>query len=262
MSRYADQTPHSAGCLYLLRARMISISRGFARYLVIGLCVYAVTSGSQLAHPQTPRTDPSCRLLPSTGSVPLKQVDPDAGEDLRAGMNCRFVVSRKLPVFTIHFVGRPDNTLGDIQVLQGDRLVQTITGHDVELGALYPARLNAELQSVDANFDGYQDLQLLNDCGATGNCDYDFYLYDPAHGRFVYNKFLSGLGTCDFNAAKKQVWTGWNTSVVDSTSSIYQFRNGRYTEIRREDSDENGTKIFERRNGKMVLIRTIKRQEQ
>jgi len=241
---------------------MIEISRRSALCFAIGLCVSTTAIGGQLANSQSSKANPSCTILAYTGAAPLKQVDPDASEDLRGGMSCRFMVNARLPALTLHFIGRDDNSLGDIQVLQGNKLIQTITGHDLDLGALYPATLKAEVQLVDANFDGYQDLQLLNDCGATGNCDYDFYLYDPARRRFVYSKFLSGLGSPEFDASKKQVTTGWNTSADDSTSSIYQFRSGHYIEIEREESDANGTKIFERRNGRMHLKRVRKREDQ
>jgi hypothetical protein len=167
-------------------------------------------------------------------------------------------VGSGISAFTLHVLGRPDNTLGDIQVMQGGKVVQTITGHVIDLDALNPAGLDSAVQSVDANFDGYQDLELLNDCGATGNCDYDFYLYDPAQGRFVHNEFLSGLGTPEFHPAKKQVTTSWNSSAVDYSSSVYEFRDGDYIEIEREESDENGSRSYDRKDGKMVLRSTEK----
>jgi hypothetical protein len=176
-------------------------------------------------------------------------------------MDCQFTVSEKVPEFKLHFEGSGDNNLHDIVVSQGGKVVQKITGHEVDLGDLYPAGLDRAVQSVDANFDGYQDLQLLSDCGGTGNCDYDFYLFDPKQNRFVYNKFLSALGSPEFNVARKEV-TGWNTSAVDRASSIYRLQNGRYVEIEREVSDENGTRFYERRDGNMVLARTEKRVDQ
>jgi hypothetical protein len=180
-----------------------------------------------------------------------------AGEhDLEGGMGCPIRVNDAGPTFMLHFVGRPNNTLGDIEVQQAGKVIQTITGHEVDLGALYPAGLDVEVRAIDANFDGYQDLELLNDCGATGNCDYDFYLYDPTENKFVFNKFLSGLTSPSFDAVKKRVVTMWNTSAADWGSSTYEFRNGRYVEIEREESSKFGTVTSELRDGRMVLVKS------
>jgi len=203
-----------------------------------------------------------CSVLPYTGTTPPAQVDNAAGgQDIRGGMDCHFLVSDKVPIFTLHFIGRPNNTLGDIEVLQAGRLIQTITGHEVDQDALYPALLESAAQSVDANFDGYQDLELLSDCGATGNCDYDFYLYDPAENKFVRDKFLNGLTSPTFDATKKQIITGSNSSAVDWTTSTYEFRNGKYVEIEREVSSESGKKTYELKDGKMVLTDSEKRDD-
>lgn len=48
-----------------------------------------------------------------------------------------------------------------------------------------------EVQLVDLNFDGYLDLRLLDNEGATGNNWYASFLYDPGKGKFIYNRHLS-----------------------------------------------------------------------
>ena len=204
-----------------------------------------------------------CNVLADQTPDSNKASDVTEGnQDIKGGMNCQFRVSDNTPVFTLHFLGRPDNTLGDIEVLQAGKVIQTFTGHAVDLGMLYPAGLDVEVRAVDANFDGYQDLELLNDCGATGNCDYDFYLYDRSENKFVFNKFLSGLGTPEFDAAKKQIKTSWNMAAGIWGSSTFEFRNGEYVEIRRYDSDESGDKTYELKDGKLVLVQSEKGDSQ
>jgi len=180
------------------------------------------------------------------------------GHDLEDGMDCSFHVNASTAAFTLHFAGRPDNTLGDIEVRQAGKVIQTITGHEVNLNGLAPAGLDLEVSAIDANFDGYQDLELLSDCGATGNCDYDFYLYDPRDNRFVYSKFLSGLTSPSFDAAEKRVVTTWNTSPSDGASSTYEFRNGDYVEIERVEMSHSGTDTYKQRKGKLVLVKSEK----
>jgi hypothetical protein len=116
------------------------------------------------------------------------------------------------------------------------------------------------LSVVDANFDGYQDLQVLATCGAK-TCSYNFYLYDPKTNQFVLQKFLSGFSSPTFDPAKKQVSQGWLLSAGDSAGETYQYEDGgRYTLIRREVStwdrkkDTVTTETFELRNGKMELV--------
>lgn len=56
------------------------------------------------------------------------------------------------------------------------------------------ARENELVQMVDANFDGHPDIRLAMDSGGAGpNNTANFYLYDPATGRFALDEKLSAL---------------------------------------------------------------------
>jgi len=229
-------------------------------------------------HPQTSATVPreshppaanvpvqkeGCQVHAYTGSIPLNQVQyySPGEEDLRGGMTCTFRVNSEFPPFTFEFPGRPDNTFGDLVITEGTtgKTVQTIE-NESEAGMIAPATAKDVLSIVDANFDGYGDIQLLSNCGATGNCSYNFYLYDPQTSHFVHNDFLSNLGTPSFDAVKKQVTTSWNSSAADWQSEIYQFQDGQYTLIGREisewdrKSDIVTVSKYELRNGKMELV--------
>lgn len=182
-------------------------------------------------------------------------------EDLRGGMTCRFRINATLPPFSFEFAGKEDNTFGEVAVTEGTsgRIVQTIE-NTTEAGSIAPAKADSVLAVVDANFDGYGDLQILTNCGATGNCSYNFYLYDPQTSQFVYNDFLSKLGTPRVDATKKQVLTGWNSSAGDWQSEAYRYQDGQYILIHREisewdrKSDIVTVSTYELRNGKMELV--------
>ncbi len=224
------------------------------------------TSSPAPAAPGSSSPEPSegCKLAPYTGAIPLSQVQNYfAGEeDLRGGMTCTFRINSKLPLFTFHFSGQPDNTFGNLDITAGSttEVIQTIED-TTDPGLVTPAPIRSVLTTVDANFDGYKDLQLLSQCGGTGNCSYDFYLCDPKTNEFVHNDFLSGLSTPSFDQAKKQVTTSSNGSASDWQNETYQYENdGRYTLIHREVSTwdrEKGTvtvNTYELRNGKMELV--------
>jgi len=205
-----------------------------------------------------------CKLGTYTGTTPLSQLQYYVAgeEDFRGGMTCTFRINSKLPPFTFHFAGREDNTFGDLDITAGSssQVIQIIE-NSTDPNAIAPAKAESVLASVDANFDGYQDLQLLSSCGGTGNCSSNFYLYDPKANQFVHNDFLSGLVTPSFDQAKKQVVTSSNLSAYDTDSETYQYENeGRYTLIEKQVStwDRQGHTVtlrtYELRNGQMELI--------
>src|SRR5579863_8120397 len=129
--------------------------------------------GAQEPAASAPATsDPSigegCKLHPYVGTTPLGQLPNyfKGEEDLRAGMTCQFRIHPDLPTFTFHFPGQPDNTFGDIEISKGTsgKVIQTIE-NSTDPGAVAPTAIKNVLIAVDANFDGYKDLQILNNCG-------------------------------------------------------------------------------------------------
>jgi hypothetical protein len=208
-------------------------------------------------------TSEGCRLHAYTGSTPLEKLPYyfKGEEDLRGGMTCQFRIHPDLPMFSFDFPGQPDNTFGDIEISEAmsGKEIQTIE-NSTEPGVVEPAAVKDVLGVVDANFDGYKDLQILIQCGGTGNCSYNFYLYDPKAGQFVLDKFLSDLSTPSFDAAKKQVTSSSNSSYADWQSATYQYKDGQYTLIHREVSEWDRVKksvtvsTYELRGGKMQLV--------
>jgi hypothetical protein len=216
------------------------------------------------SHSSSSPQSEGCKLGTYTGTTPLSDLPNyfTGEEDLRGGMTCAFSINSRLPVFTFHFAGGADNTFGDLEITAGtgSEVLQTIE-NTTDPGLIAPAKAQSVLTAVDANFDGYQDLQLLSNCGGTGNCSYDFYLYDPKASQFVHNDFLGGLTTPSFDQANKQVTTSSNSSAADWQNETYRYENGgRYTLIHREEStwDRNSHTVtvstYELRNGKMELV--------
>jgi hypothetical protein len=211
---------------------------------------------------RTPEKE-GCKLLPYTGMIPLTKLPNYFADepDLRGGMICHYRISPDLPLFIFHFPGKPDNSLGDIEVSEepSTRIVQTIenTTDAADLLGRIPDDM---LSTIDANFDGYEDLQLYRTCGGTGNCAYDFYLYDRVTSKFIRNAFLSDLCSPEFHDDTKQVTTHSHGSADDWENDTYQYNDSRYTLIRQEISstdDKTGkviVKTYELRNGKMELV--------
>jgi len=190
-----------------------------------------------------------CVVLPYAGTTPLSQLplySPDM-QDIRGGMVCTFLINKKLPLFTFHFIGEPNNTLGDIQVTEGTstNIIQTIgqasiissllgidsSGPNYSLPLYDPTQLAG---MVDANFDGYNDLSFEYFAPADGeNQAILYYLYDPVKNRFVYNSFLSGGGNITFDDGKKQVTNVSLAGLGTWEEDVYQYQNGQYSLIKK-----------------------------
>lgn len=220
---------------------------------------------------KTPEKE-GCQLLPYSGTIPVTKIPfyVEGQPDLRGGVVCHYRISPKLPIFTFHFLGTSDNTLnslGDLEISEepSTTVVQTIEGSDWGMMSSQSELEQNLLTPVDANFDGYKDLQILSNCGATGNCSYDFFLYDPVTNQFVRNEFLSNnLSSPEFDEKKKQITTHSNGSASDWQNETYQYENGHYTLIRQEISAWNRetntvtVNTYELRDGKMKLVNSEK----
>jgi hypothetical protein len=221
----------------------------------------ATTSVSVVESNTTAAQTEGCTLLPYTGKIPLNQVPyyTSGDPDFRGGMVCHFVINPALPIFTFRFIGQADSSLGNIEITEGSstKVLQTID-EDIYPDAIAPAVYQAILMPVDANFDGYEDLPILTGCGATGNCTFDFYLYDPMTNQFVYNSFLSGLGTFHVDSSTRQIIANSNESYADWENDTYQYENGQYILIEKQistgQSDDMATvQVYQLQGGKMVL---------
>jgi hypothetical protein len=99
-----------------------------------------------------------------------------------------------------------------------------------------------EVQLVDLNFDGYLDLRLLDNEGATGNNWYASFLYDPGQGKFIHNWHLSSQSGLTIDSENKQIITynrcGWCYEFM----KYYKYRNGNYILSKIEWTDMDTTK--------------------
>jgi hypothetical protein len=182
--------------------------------------------------PKSTIVSQGCRVLPYQGKIDINQVpnykDGTVKADFRGGIACKYMINPGLPVFDFNFIGQPDDMLEKIEVTEegSAKIIQTLnfSGGTEFIGANSSG--NNLLAAVDANYDGYQDLEILNNCGQ--NCSYDFYLYDPVKREFVENEFLEGFGNPEFDLAKKQIAGSWTLSAGEYYQDTYQFFDGQY----------------------------------
>ncbi len=139
-------------------------------------------------------------------------------------MICRFIVNPKLPIFTFKFIGQEDNTFGDLQITEGNNpnIIQAI-GSGIDPNAIAPATAQDVLGLPDMNFDGYNDLSILNNCGATGNCNYDIWLYNPQKNIFVENDDLSNVTNPTPDPTAKTISSTYNWGASGYEQDTYKF---------------------------------------
>ncbi len=138
-------------------------------------------------------------------------------EDLSQGARFPFKIAPDLPEFTLKVIphlrkpdqyGNPQTTIEDIQVFRGNssRPLQSLEGCEWE-GMEAPPRDSEWVRMEDMNFDGYKDIYVLTNWGATGNESGCVWLYDPGTGRFDYSKEFSKLATYSLDPTTKTIIT-------------------------------------------------------
>jgi hypothetical protein len=79
---------------------------------------------------------------------------------------------------------------------------------------------------VDADFDGHNDIMLMQFLPASPNIPYYFWLYDPATGLFAEDSTLEEITSPEFDAATKTITSSWRSGCCDHGVSTYRYING------------------------------------
>jgi|GEM_PF-3209198 len=211
---------------------------------------------------------------PSTGRID-KPLDTDRYiEDLSEGATFRFEIAPKLPLFTFEIIpdvrddqnGFPQSTVQEIEVFKGnsDQPLQRLSGCDLD--EMWPPERHADwFHTDDVNFDGYQDIYLMTNYGATGNHYGCIWLYNPATGKFDYSKEFSQLSRYWLDAASQTIRTfdrGGMAGLV-YTANQYKVDGNQPILFWSEHQDWDFDKkqfhcvLQEKRNGAMVVTRDV-----
>jgi hypothetical protein len=194
-------------------------------------------------------------------------------QDLSYGGSFVVSVAPDLPKFTFRIIpdvqgndqfGNAQSIVRDIEVFSGDSNVpmQHLTGCEW-IGMEPPPRGEDWFRAVDFNFDGYQDIYVLTDWGATGNSQGCIWLYNSETRRFDYSPEFSELGTFTLDPAHKTIITWANGGMAGGVHSAnkYKIVNNRPVLIYSERQDWDLEKkqfhcvVAELRGNEMVTTR-------
>jgi hypothetical protein len=116
----------------------------------------------------------------------------------------------------------------------------------------------------DINFDGYNDIRLLQFLPAAPNLPYHYWTYTPTTQRFQRQIALEEITSPKFDPKKKLIYSFWRSSCCDHGLSTYRYINDKPTLIEESEVKEDDNKIITTLkklvNGKMKLVkRTVEK---
>ncbi|MCK5800799.1 MAG: hypothetical protein KAI47_26610 [Deltaproteobacteria bacterium] len=141
----------------------------------------------------------------------------------------------------------------EVRINAQGRPVQVLVGDKGGPEVCVPRLLPLDLRVVDANFDGYQDLQLLQWQGAS-SWGATYWIYQPTQKRFVKNRVLSGLSNPSFDAKRRRVISHNSDGAVLKDSSTYRWRRGRLVLVERFSQNGRAFLLWRRVRGRLKVV--------
>jgi hypothetical protein len=145
-------------------------------------------------------------------------------------------INKSLPEYMFWIWGEIDDNflkVSEIQIYEGtkkDKLIQKI---DIEDANVPDSLENGGVEFVDANFDGYLDLQVQMGMGAGPNISYSYWLWNKDKSKYIQSQELSELTSTKFYNVNKTI-TSENSSQAGAyyTESVYKYLYGKLTLIK------------------------------
>lgn len=136
------------------------------------------------------------------------------------------IVEPRQPEYEFSLLGgdqKPDVfNVREIEVRRGGELhpFQVIGNLDTETsrGEIFPGFV---LQ--DVNFDGYNDIRLMQFRPPGPNIPYLYWTYDPGQKRFRRNRILETITSPEIDGQKKEIRSHWSDGAAREGTNVYRF---------------------------------------
>ena len=85
---------------------------------------------------------------------------------------------------------------------------------------------------IDANFDGYLDIEIYaHDGGAGPNSGNNYYLFNPKNQQFEFHQQLSELTQIQVDGKSKNIYAAWRNGAANHGAERYKWLKGKLTQV-------------------------------
>ena len=116
--------------------------------------------------------------------------------------------------------------ISEIRLYKNSRLVQTLPTESQGTCSMFLPEI------VDINFDGYPDLMLAQTLPAAPNIPYDYWVYDPTHGRMIsVSDEMADVTSPDFDPVNKIISVSWRAGCCEHGVTTYHWKGTHLVQI-------------------------------
>ena len=198
------------------------------------VCIFLLVGGQFSCSRNANTTPPILESAPEPIIIighPAIGATNDICADIREGCTFRVTINPTLPPYQIRLIANADNVLELVEITQlgvYPRLIQVIKPSMQE-----PPYKGAEYFIIgDINGDGYQDIQILDWWGTTGNTGHEHWLYNPEAQSFVHHPELDAY---EWDHKPGMLRSHYNDGTGKSGWSTYRFENGKIVLLHNKD---------------------------
>jgi hypothetical protein len=143
-----------------------------------------------------------------------------------------------------------------------NKLIQTIEAPD---NSFFRDLAKDQLFIIeDVNFDGFNDLGIIQFIPAAPNIPYYYWTYNSNTKQFQRDTTLEEITSPEFHHDKKIITSFWRANCCDHGTSTYKYINGKLVLIEEEEvalapkDDKKYIRTVKKRvNGKMILVKKV-----
>jgi hypothetical protein len=165
------------------------------------------------------------------------------------GLTTRARIHPSLPEFVFTLVG--DTAVGPSDIIRVQRIEirrGSVAEPDQVIGGLNTetpiSAGRSTLEVVDMNFDGYEDIRLVEFRSAGPNTVHLHWLFEPSSGKFVETPELNDIPSAQFDAARREIRSDWRAGATHYGSDIYVFSAGRPVLVRKEEKTYQAPGVY------------------
>ncbi|GEM_PF-1473873 len=183
-------------------------------------------------------------------TAPIQQVENVQTEDTTS---VPFSQSLKGNGFTYTLKGleSPDGEISfkSISILNKNKLYQKIRVDTISVLNEREVIFNID---NDANFDGYNDIELINQAGNYTSSS-SFWLYNQKSRKYDHYKPLDTIQNIRFDRKRKEITSSYHIGPVNTYSKTYQWEKGKLLMMSAHIIEEGDEINMYRKNGKIIV---------